>query len=215
MNELKKCGPNLIGSIDSLNKLKDLDKAKLLVFSDTHGNYDVFEDIVLTYGPDCNALIFCGDGLCDIENYIAYSVKEKPLADAMPSVIAFARGNGDPASLSVKTTSKELSQSVIQMPVTSFAELEICQKKLLAIHGHQFCVDLGLDGLVNFAQNKNIDTICFGHTHIPEKLECNNALYINPGSAARPRSSSGPTLALVTMYKESKSSVAQFFSIPH
>jgi putative phosphoesterase len=193
-NELQNPSSGILGSAKALKLLSEKPSAKILVCSDTHGNYDILEDIILRYATDCDALVFCGDGICDFETYFTFCQTEKNLKDAMPEVFAFVRGNGDSSVMHLpdkKTKSVLVPQSV---------ELTVCRKKILALHGHQVDVYTGIDGLLNWAFRKKPDAVFFGHTHIPEKTDFYNCLYLNPGSPSRPRSSSGPTIALVHFY---------------
>lgn len=212
MNNLKNCGENLIGSVDDIKTLKEKDRAKILVISDTHGNYDALEDIILAYGPDCDALCFCGDGLCDIEKYIGYAFTEEKLKKALPPVVALGRGNGDGINFQVAIETSEEKKLLFKMSIKSYAELTVCEKKVMTIHGHQFSVGYGLEGLNTWASTMNANVVLFGHTHVPEKVENGNCLMLNPGSPSRPRSSSGPTLAVVTIYKNKDQSFAEFFA---
>ena len=50
-------------------KLYETDSSRILVVSDTHGHYPVFEAIVREYGPRCDALLFAGDGMWDLVEY--------------------------------------------------------------------------------------------------------------------------------------------------
>lgn len=47
--------------------------------------------------------------------------------------------------------------------------------------------------------------VVHGHTHIPEALEREGVLYLNPGSPVRPRSSAGPTIARLYLLPEGPS----------
>ncbi|NLM00393.1 MAG: YfcE family phosphodiesterase [Treponema sp.] len=202
MNTLTICGTNLIGSVDALKGLNLKTRSKILVVSDTHGNNDVFEDVILTYGTDCDALVFCGDGICDLESYVRNAKTEPVLKNALPEIVAFARGNGDPA------VSRFLETQI--MPSTQF---NICGKKVIVIHGHQVSVEYNLHGLINWAQSKGADMVCFGHTHVPEKIQMGNVFCVNPGSCSRPRSDTDPTIATITVYKEKRDCKVQFFSL--
>jgi putative phosphoesterase len=193
-NELMNLGSGVLSSPKDLKELSEKQKAKILVVSDTHGNYDVLEDIILQYGVDCDALFFCGDGICDFETFFNYAKTETTLHSAMPAVFAFVRGNGDYSALHLP------GKSIKSVAVPQCTELSVCGKKILAIHGHQLDVYSGINGLINWASSKKADAVFFGHTHVPEQTSFNNCLFLNPGSPSRPRSSSGPTIAVVHFY---------------
>lgn len=52
------------------------------------------------------------------------------------------------------------------------------------------------DSVPSFSPNRG-DIVLFGHTHVPHGENRNGIYYCNPGSASRPRSSSGPTFGLL------------------
>ena len=66
MVEISQHAQNIIGSKKAIDALAIKDHARLLVISDSHGRSAVMESIVRGFGSKCDALIFCGDGVCDI-----------------------------------------------------------------------------------------------------------------------------------------------------
>ena len=98
MIEISQHKQNIIGSNDAIAALSQKDHARLLVLSDSHGNYAVFEKIIRDYGAKCDALIFCGDGVGDIARLLYAAKAEKKLMDCVPPVIAAVRGNCDPGT---------------------------------------------------------------------------------------------------------------------
>ena len=56
----------LLGTQQDLEALEKKVQARLLVISDSHNHYSIFKKIVLSYGKNCDALIFCGDGIGDL-----------------------------------------------------------------------------------------------------------------------------------------------------
>ena len=66
MIEISQHKQNIIGSREAIAALENKDHARLLVLSDSHGRYGIMESIVRGFGGKCDALIFCGDGVCDI-----------------------------------------------------------------------------------------------------------------------------------------------------
>ena len=70
MNSLTQIESNLIGSRQAILDLENKNSANILVISDTHGDYDVLCDIIEEFGVVSDALVFCGDGICDICTYL-------------------------------------------------------------------------------------------------------------------------------------------------
>jgi putative phosphoesterase len=66
----------------------------------------------------------------------------------------------------------------------------------------------GYHRLIAAALASNADTVLFGHTHIPCFAKENSLFLINPGSVSRPRSTKGPTFAVVTCVPEKPVEVA-------
>ena len=57
---------------------------------------------------------------------------------------------------------------------------------LLLTHGHNFSVKTGIDRLLEFSKQLNIDAVLFGHTHIPFKgdyqKDGKKVIILNPGT---------------------------------
>ncbi len=67
----------------------------------------------------------------------------------------------------------------------------------LFTHGHLQGVKMGLTRLYNKAISKNIDIVCFGHTHQPFLSKIDSLIMLNPGSLSDRRSINFPTYATV------------------
>ena len=52
-------------------------------------------DIIEEFGPVSDALVFCGDGICDICTYLQDAYEDENLQELLPPVVAIAKGNGD------------------------------------------------------------------------------------------------------------------------
>ena len=87
----------LIGSLDDIQALSCKKSARVLVISDTHGNYKTFKRIITEFGKSCDGLILCGDCYADITALILEARADSNLQALIPSVIAFVQGNGDPS----------------------------------------------------------------------------------------------------------------------
>ena len=69
-------------------------------------------------------------------------------------------------------------------------------KRFLLLHGHTVS---GRLNLLYLAKEQRCDALLFGHSHIPS-VECVDGIWlINPGSLSRPRLSSGPSMAMLTL----------------
>ncbi|MBR3037932.1 MAG: YfcE family phosphodiesterase [Clostridia bacterium] len=69
-------------------------------------------------------------------------------------------------------------------------------RRFLLLHGHTVS---GRLNLLYLAKEQRCDAILFGHSHVPS-AECVDGIWmINPGSLSRPRSSEGPSMALLKL----------------
>ncbi|MBQ6077585.1 MAG: metallophosphoesterase [Clostridia bacterium] len=69
-------------------------------------------------------------------------------------------------------------------------------RRFLLLHGHTVS---GRLNLLYLAKEQRCDAVLFGHSHVPS-AECVDGIWmINPGSLSRPRSSEGPSMALLTL----------------
>lgn len=59
--------------------------------------------------------------------------------------------------------------------------------KIWLTHGHRYNVRDGHRELLFWAQRYEVQTVVYGHTHIPETHWDQDVLVFNPGSASRPR----------------------------
>jgi putative phosphoesterase len=183
----------LIGSKKAIAALEKKDYARLLVISDSHGNFERFYSIMERYGSNCDALIFCGDGFSDLVTLFSMAKKNAPAEKYIPPVIAFVRGNCDPQRLLLGD--KEITAPVEQ-------SLVVNGHKILVVHGHAHGVDFGMDKLGLQMKLDSYDTVFYGHTHIASQQLAGDFRFINPGSCARPRGGQVPSLAIATVGKD-------------
>ncbi len=196
MNTLVQQENGLIGSQEAIEALGDRQKARLLVVSDSHGEYEVFRKIVENFGPDSDALVFCGDGACDIIELMIEARKDEKLRAAVPPVIALVRGNGDAPLYRVDFDADEDAASLEdpsvppvlkQLSVPDRISFTAAGRTIFAVHGHHHNVDWGIDTLSMIADTNDADLIFYGHTHRPYREETGGSLILNPGSCSRPR----------------------------
>ena len=69
-------------------------------------------------------------------------------------------------------------------------------KRFLLLHGHQYYY---IDALLYRGEEVHADMVLYGHTHMPDLSADGARLMLNPGSLSRPRTSKGPSVALMTL----------------
>ena len=192
MIEISQHKQNIIGSKDAIAALENKDHARLLVISDSHGRYPVFESIVRGYGAKCDALIFCGDGVSDIAQLVYAAKNDEKLAACVPPVIAAVRGNCDPSSYPLDKGSLYFSEMI---------ELKVNGRGILVTHGHNQGVDFGVETIGLELQVSECNTAFYGHTHVAREETFKNFKIVNPGSCSRPRGGQPAGFAIATIEK--------------
>ena len=218
MNTLGQLENGFLGSSEAVEKLLRADTAKLLVISDTHGHYTVLEAIVREFGPTSDALLFAGDGMWDIVQYIENAQESEKLKDALPPVVVFVAGNGDGdqyrVSLPVvgdEPEPEDVPGFTINVPNRQI--VRACGYSILLVHGHRHSVDVSLEVLVDSAHVMDCDIAVFGHTHIPFAESFSHILALNPGSPARPRGHSEPGFAVIELDSNSTEPKTAFYIV--
>lgn len=192
MIEISQHKQNIIGSREAIAALEKKDHARLLVLSDSHGRYGIVEGIVRRFGSECDALIFCGDGVSDIAQLLYVAKNDKKIGDCVPPVIAAVHGNCDPASYPLDKGTLYFS---------SMIELKVNGRGILITHGHNQGVDWGVETLGLEMQVSECTTAFYGHTHVAREDNFKNFKIVNPGSCARPRGGQAPGFAIATVEK--------------
>ncbi len=212
MNDLVQQSSYLIGSLDAIKKLEKKKQARLLVLSDSHGDYDVFFDIIEEFGPDADALIFCGDGICDLVQYLEEAQENETIKNALPPVIAFVKGNGDSERYFYEVEGEDQSiRHIIAAPHRIV--FTAAGRHIMAVHGNRHGVDIGTETLLDTASSLDADIVLFGHTHRPFFTERSISLVMNPGSCSRPRGGMPASLAVVTFPGLTERYCVDFFEI--
>ncbi len=204
MNALVQQENGLIGSTADITALENKHDAQIIVISDTHGEYEVFEKIVCSFGPDADALIFCGDGSCDIALFLEKAFDDESLREKLPPVVSLVRGNGDGPSYDAGSLS---------LSVPDRMEFTAAGRTIFSCHGHRHSVDFSLDTLSNAAYMLSADLVFFGHTHVPFREEIDGTLFLNPGSCSRPRGGTLPSFAVVAFPGNRERYRVEYFSI--
>ncbi|HOC34138.1 MAG: Phosphodiesterase YfcE [Firmicutes bacterium ADurb.BinA205] len=142
---------------------------RVIVISDTHGNYPALEKVFMR-NTDADWLIHLGDGERELDRFV---VSHPELSQK----IIHVAGNCDYNSLSPE-------HFILPLPGGH---------RILATHGHLYGVNSSRERLKMLARANKCDIILFGHTH--ERFECteNGFKIMNPGSASCPRDGRPPS----------------------
>lgn len=161
---------------------------RILVVSDTHGDYKSLAATLKLLGRSVEALVHLGDGSGDIRSAAHTKVP-------MPPVYSL-KGNVD---------------SDASLPLMYRIEAE--NKTILAAHGHRYPLGEGVSCLVRAAKAEGAQAFFFGHTHVPYLEDRNGVLVLNPGSLSRPRGPWGPSFAIVETSSASAYLDAKFYEL--
>lgn len=141
---------------------------RIIVMSDSHGNYRALEKIILR-NTDADWIFHLGDGESELDRFI---IAHPVIA---PKIIHVA-GNCDYHSL---------SNNDFVLPVPGH--------KIFATHGHRYGVNFSLDSLKDKAREHGCDIILYGHTHVRFNKNEDGFYILNPGSASAPRDNRAPS----------------------
>ena len=146
---------------------------KILIVSDTHGSFYKLKQVIDAEKP-LDVLIHCGDVCGELTSALG----------ARPGYQVFAvRGNCD-------------------MPGRLPAEyvLEFPHHRVFLVHGHMHNVRRDNQKLIRAAKDAGCDMAMYGHTHVPEIVNGDGVLVLNPGSLSEPRTADGrPSYAVMTI----------------
>ena len=134
---------------------------RVIVFSDSHGNYDVLEKIMERHKDDGDVFIHLGDGEREFE-LLTYVYNDKKLL--------FVSGNCDWGT---------------DKPDYDIIKLD--GKTIFFTHGARFGVKGDLNMAKFFARKNEADILLYGHTHIAETSYDDGLYIMNPGSCGKPR----------------------------
>lgn len=134
---------------------------RILVISDTHGNFRKLWDIIELHHEDASHVIFLGDGLREFED----------VQTLYPMLQYHAvSGNCDYGSMNERT---------------SLIELE--KKRIFFTHGDHYGVKHSTQQLLTAAKASRAHIVLFGHTHCG-LTDYRDGMYVmNPGSPSCPR----------------------------
>ena len=138
--------------------------SEILIFSDSHGGVSQME-CVLKKHPAAKHVLFCGDGLRDLEK------TENSLKDR---ILVSVRGNCD---------------GFFGADIPFERAFSLCDLSILMMHGHLLGVKGGYGVAAAYAKKRGADILIFGHTHLPYegRLEtADGSIHLfNPGSIGR------------------------------
>lgn len=226
MNELTQLDSGIVGAVASVDALARKSSASILLLSDTHGHYPLFQRIVLKYGPASDALLFAGDGMWDVVRYLENAHDDERYRAALPPVLAFVAGNGDGDRFRVTPGGVDAAGSRLPpdlrdpssadgeqgypLAVPHNQTITACGHRIFLSHGNRYSVDVSTEILVNVAKTSGCGIAVFGHTHMPLAETVSNVLVVNPGSPARPRGYSAPGFALLQLESGRNPPIVQF-----
>ena len=137
---------------------------RIILLSDTHGDFFTAHEIVKRHLRDADCFIHLGDGFREWED----------LRDLYPDKqMLYSRGNCDLGS--DKKSAGTLS----------------CENghRIFYTHGHLYRVKYGFDDLMKAARDAGCDIVVFGHTHQACRYYEDGLYLMNPGSPCCPRDS--------------------------
>jgi putative phosphoesterase len=150
---------------------------KILVVSDTHGDTKKAEEVIRK-NRGAAMVIHLGDYFRDAEK----------LSGMFPEVsFEYISGNSD----------------FMMNGVPAEKLIEVGGKRIFITHGHRYSVKWGYERLFRKVEEQQADILLFGHTHIPEIIEENGYIILNPGSTSEPRGDSNESYGVIEI-SESK-----------
>lgn len=201
----------LIGSRREIERLARADEAKVLCVSDSHGAYYTFHMILEYIGGACNALMFMGDGMCDIARLVENAIEDPAYQKNIPPVIGIVEGNNDADLYPVRNV-KAASPYFVEFRVPVSNTIEVCAKRIFFTHGHRYSLYMGEGAVERAAKNAHCTIALFGHTHVPYE-NFGDVYVLNPGSCYRPRYTKVPTFATMLLKKNSPNIESIFYEI--
>lgn len=205
-NSLEQGKTLLIGSDKAIQDLAQKDSASVVIVSDSHGDSKTLLN-VFKNSENCDAMIFCGDGLIDLAAILNISAESNLF---VPPVIACVKGNNDLPIFSIKNTE---SGSLVNVNVPAEQILTVASHKIFITHGHCYGINGGINCLVSAAETKFADVVIFGHSHLAASTSGMVPLVLNPGSVRLPRGGQPRTFAKLFLEKNRQPTDFVFFQL--
>ncbi len=146
---------------------------RIIVVSDSHGNYRALETVFLR-NADAEWFIHLGDGERELDNFIINHPE-------FTSKVIHVAGNCDVGSL---------SESFFVLPLPE-------GHKLFATHGHRYAVKNDLEILRKNAEMLGCDIVLYGHTHVRYNKHEDGMYILNPGSCSSPHDGTKPSFGTI------------------
>ena len=135
------------------------DSLKLIVFSDSHGDFGALDKIILRHRAKRCVFVHLGDGAREVED----------LRMLYPEIdLRFVPGNCD-----------------FYCAEPDVGELEFDGCKAVFTHGHTYGVKFGDDRLIEMARARGASLLLHGHTHVPRETYEDGLYILCPGSVSR------------------------------
>lgn len=150
---------------------------KIVAVSDTHGNFDILDEIVRA-NRSADMFIHLGDGEREFEDVRNLHPEQ---------AFVMVRGNNDWGS----------------WPVTEKLSLE--GHHLYLTHGNRFGRSELRTFLASCARSNGCEIALFGHTHVPFDETISGVRLFNPGSPSLPRGMNPPSYGVITLEYGGKS----------
>jgi len=161
---------------------------RILVVSDTHGDWRSLVSALNLLGRSVQALLHLGDGSGDVR---AAARSGAPMPPAYG-----VRGNVDNDS-----------------SVPLIRHFDANGRTVIVAHGHRYPLGEGTSCLSSAARDAGARAFFFGHTHVPQYEERGGVVILNPGSLSRPRGPWGPSLAIVEAPSSSTCLDVKFYEL--
>ncbi|MCR5054300.1 MAG: metallophosphoesterase [Lachnospiraceae bacterium] len=139
-----------------------MEAQKIVVVSDSHGHNEYINEVIERERP-FNTLVHCGDAERDLD-YLEYEYRA-----GIDFGFVQVRGNCDYYS--------DLDAS---------RDFKVGFYNIHVEHGHESNVKYDLGILLRKAKKLGADVVLFGHSHVPEIVEKDGVLLMNPGSVTLP-----------------------------
>lgn len=134
---------------------------RIIVISDTHGNYRVLRQIIQKHAREAQLFLFAGDGQRELDDI---------LLEFQRLTVYAVRGNCDFASTLP-------ASRVVQEGDT----------RIFLTHGDRLGVKYGTQALLTAARENQAQIAVYGHTHVAACVYEQGIYLFNPGSAHSPR----------------------------
>ena len=159
---------------------------KILIASDIHGSSKYCELLLNAYHRETpDRLLLLGDLLYHgPRNALPADYDTKKtirILNSLKNVITAVRGNCD----------AEVDQMVLDFPIMNeYEQIQADGIQVFATHGHHFHPEAPPPFV-------EMDVLLTGHTHFPEIRQCDDFIYVNPGSTSIPKGGSDHSYAVL------------------